>query len=539
MTAIPAHTAIPANSTAALRVDGLEVHGPDGLIVHGVSLSVERGRTLALVGESGSGKSLTARAVTGLLPAGLRAEGRLTLADGDALSLGGAAERDWRRRRGRRIGLLLQDPFTSLSPVHRIGVQIADTLRAHGRPSGRAEIAGRLAEVSLPAAVARRFPHEMSGGMLQRAALAALLAADPEVLVADEPTTALDASTQGEIIALIDRIRAERQMAVVLISHDLELVRGHADTIEVLRAGSVVERGTAAEVLERPRHPYTAELLAAVPRIGEHRERPTADVTASGEDAAEALLTVEALTKSFGDRAVLDRVSLDIGRGEILGLVGESGSGKTTLARCIVGLETWHGGRIVVDGREKDPRARRRDAAVQIVFQSPAQALNPAHTVGTALAEVLRIAGRDRGEIGPLLEQVGLPAALATRRPAELSGGQRQRVAIARALALRPQVLICDEPVSALDVSVQAQILDLLAGLRRDTGLSILFISHDLGVVHRIADGVVVLRGGTVVEQGPTDQVLGAPQHPYTAALVAAAPHAQPSPRSPTAKERP
>ncbi|MBO1900508.1 ABC transporter ATP-binding protein [Leucobacter weissii] len=621
-----AHPSPGARTASVLEVRDLDVSAGDRPIVRGLSLSVAAGETAAIVGESGSGKSLAARAMIGLLPPALSARGTVRLGgardgtDRASLDLARSREADWDGLRGRRIALLLQDPFTSLSPVHTVGRQIADTVSA-ARRTGRGRrtfgdagrlrrlVSERLSEVSLPERVAAQYPHQLSGGMRQRAAIAAALAADPDVLLADEPTTALDASTQGGILELLAELQRSRGLAVVLISHDLDLVRGYAASTTVLLAGSVVERGATADVLERPLHPYTAGLLAAstsidhradrlptVPWIetAEHRPPPgltfgdgyaeaarvrevppprllriedgrekgrevaayeagaplprvrpvaadprpepsapagTAE-TAEGP-AGEVVLRVARLTKSFGAATALDDVSFELERGEVLGIVGESGSGKTTLARCIVGLEQAERGTIETPGgagaraaaRRTAPRsaAARRAAgsgAVQIVFQDPASALNPAHTVGFALREVLRIAGRDPGGTGALLERVGLPAAFATRRPGDLSGGQRQRVAIARALALEPEILICDESVSALDVSVQAQILNLLSELRRSERLSLLFISHDLGVINQLADRVLVLLDGRVVESGPRRDVLSAPQHAYTRQLI-------------------
>ncbi|MBC9936015.1 MULTISPECIES: ABC transporter ATP-binding protein [unclassified Leucobacter] len=595
---LPAGTGQSTN--AALSLSGLTISGAVGDIVRQVSLSVRRGETLAVVGESGSGKSLTVRALTGLLPTGLRARGTLQLLGADPLDLGAVTERDWRGIRGNGIALLMQDPFTSLSPLRRVGAQVADTLLAHQRAPGRmsrAEIRSsvleRLAEVRLPERVARQYPHELSGGMRQRVAIAAALAADPAVLIADEPTTALDASTQGETLALINRLRTERGMSVILISHDLELVRGHADAIEVMFGGSVVEQGRAELVLSAPAHPYTKGLLASSPSLdrrdtalpakpwietplsvelppgssfgdgyasaesvrstpppyqvrledgrsvavylaGEARPevvpaevfaQPAPYAPAAAADASGAALSVAGLRKQFGSHTVLDDVSFAVMPREILGILGESGSGKTTVARCIVGLETWDEGEIHPEPRSLRRRTRGTTptGGVQIVFQDPASALNPGHTIHTALQESLRVAGDTVTTPAELLANVGLPEHLLRRLPRALSGGQQQRVAIARALALKPDVLICDESVSALDVSVQAQILRLIARLRDEESLSIVFISHDLGVINHIADRVVVLNEGIIVEEGLTSEVLQHPVHPYTARLVAAA----------------
>ncbi|MGW4804304.1 dipeptide ABC transporter ATP-binding protein [Kitasatospora sp. NPDC004272] len=583
-----------------LSVRGLRVDGPAGAIVAGVDLDVRRGETLALVGESGSGKSMTVKALSGLLPAGVRATGTLEL-DGEPLPLDPAA-RPWRTVRGNRVALLLQDPFTSLSPVHTCGAQIGWALP--GRPS-RAErakrVAALLAEVGLAPDTADRYPHQLSGGMRQRVAIAAVLAADPDLLIADEPTTALDATTQHEVLELIARLQRERRMAVVLITHDLGLARSRADRIGVMYAGRLVETGTGAQVLDAPAHPYTARLAACEPpldrrlpllptipgqvpaahavgagcafadrcelalpdcrsryspllapapddaehlaaclRIGESA-LPAAALPAPAPAAAaaprtggaEPALLVTGLVKRFPrtDRPAVDAVDLRLERGEAVVVLGQSGSGKTTLARCVVGLERPDAGTVAFPLSERDgggPRGRRTTdpGRVQIVFQDPYSALNPGHSIGTTLREALRAAGRPDEDPADLLELVGLPREYVTRRPRRLSGGERQRVAIARALAPRPGVLVCDEAVSALDVSVQAGVLNLLARLRRELDLSILFITHDLAIARQVADRVHVMHRGRVVEHGPADAVLTAPAHPYTRQLLASAPAA-------------
>ncbi|MGN6220022.1 MAG: dipeptide ABC transporter ATP-binding protein [Microbacterium sp.] len=506
-------------------IEGLTVIGHDGAMVQPLGALIEPGRTLAVIGESGSGKTLTAKSLVGLLPRGFRAEGSVRVGD-RALALD-ASQPAWRAVRGGTVTLLLQDPFTSLSPVHRCGDQIGWTLdAAAGRRLSRTErdraVAERLAEVKLPERVARAFPHELSGGMRQRVAIAAALAADPQLIIADEPTTALDASNQAEILDLLRSVQEARRLCVILISHDLGLVRGRTDDVLVMRHGEVVERGATATVLADPQHPYTRALIEADPTLAVDAP-PAADPAAPVPDR-EPLLSARAVTKHFGERLVLDGVDLDIVPGRITGVVGESGSGKSTLARCIAGLETEDAGEIRFDGAALAPgRASRTPAQMQIVFQDPYSSLNPMMTVGAILREALGVARRSAGEVPELLATVGLPAEFARKRPAELSGGQRQRVAIARALAPRPRVLICDESVSALDVSVQAQILALLTKLRDELGLAMLFISHDLAVVRMLADTVTVLWNGRVVESGTCEQVLTAPRHEYTALLVAAA----------------
>ena len=506
-----------------VQVSGLQVSSAAGVIVPSLDLTLEAGRTLAIIGESGSGKSMTARAITGLLPRGVRAtgEGRI---DGHAYNLSSSSPSTWSQVRGRRAVLLLQDPFTSLSFVLRCGEQIAHGVQARLAAAGtRAsrqrvaeEVERRLDEVRLPAHVARRYPSELSGGMRQRVAIAAALAAEPRLLIADEPTTALDASTQGEVLDLLRELQSAHHMSMILISHDLGIVEGRADHILVMRHGEVVERGEIGAVLTRPQHAYTRALIAANPSV--------ADVAQPAATRGAPLLVAQDLTKSFGDVRALSEASVEVATGEVLGVVGESGSGKSTLARVISGLEIPDAGTVSLDGRTLPPgRRSRRPSEIQIVFQDPYSTLNPSFTVAQTLREALTSSGeRDRTPTD-LLRLVDLDPELASRRPSQLSGGQRQRVAIARALAPNPQVLICDESVSALDVSVQAQILDLLTRLRDDLGLAMLFITHDLGVVARIANRVVVLRDGLIVERGETEQVLRSPRHDYTRMLVAAA----------------
>ena len=551
-----------------LVVESLAVQGPAGAIVHPVGFAVPPGRTLAIIGESGSGKTMTARALTGLLPSGVTAEGSFSV-DAERTALP-ASSAEWRRVRGRRIVLLMQDPFTSLSPVHRCGEQIALTIRARiaaergadraalarrdpaVRGAVEAEVVQRLAEVNLPAEIARAYPGQLSGGMRQRVAIAAALAARPRVLIADEPTTALDASNQGEVLDLLLSLQRAHDMSLILVSHDLGLVRGRADDVLVMRRGEVVERGLAAQVLARPEHPYTQQLLAANPSITDV-EPPAGDAPASavGGAAADALLIATGIAKRFGRTQALAGVDVDVRAGEVVAIVGESGSGKSTLARCIAGLDRPDAGSVKLGGAVLPVGRRgRTPGQMQIVFQDPYSTLNPVFTVEQTLREALRVAGRPADDLPELLALVDLGPEFAKRRPAQLSGGQRQRVAIARALAPRPQLLICDESVSALDVSVQAQILALIARLRDELRLAVLFITHDLGVVARVADRVLVLRGGEAVERGAAAEVLTRPQHPYTQLLVTAArddsiarvepPTADPSsPHVPPATEEP
>ncbi|GAA1517756.1 peptide/nickel transport system ATP-binding protein [Agromyces terreus] len=525
-------------TAVSIHARGLTVLAPDGrTMVQPLDLDLVGGETVALIGESGSGKTLTAKSLIGLLPPGFRAQGEVRYGEqAFELSMPDAA---WRPLRGRTVSLLLQDPFTSLSPVHRCGEQIAWTIEAATgrRLRGAARtsaIAARLAEVRLPERVARAYPHELSGGMRQRVAIAAALASDPVLLIADEPTTALDASNQAEILDLLHGIQTARGMAVLLISHDLGLVRGRTDRVLVMRSGEIVERGDTATVLAAPEHAYTRALIEVDPamRALAADDGSTADgsaddgstpALAAGTDRPTAVLEASGIVKRFGERTVLDDVSIALRPGEVTGVVGESGSGKSTLARCIAGLEREDGGEIRFEGVVLAPgRGSRTPAQMQIVFQDPYSSLNPMMSIGAILREALHVARRPAADVAVLLETVGLPADFAGKRPAQLSGGQRQRVAIARALAPRPSVLICDESVSALDVSVQAQVLALLAQLRDELGLAILFISHDLAVVREIADTVTVLWDGRVVEQGECARVLTAPEHEYTRLLIAA-----------------
>ncbi|MCQ4214060.1 ABC transporter ATP-binding protein [Streptomyces longispororuber] len=601
-----------APATPLLTVDGLRVASVGGErplpLLDGVSLTVAPGESVGIVGESGSGKSLAVRAVVGLLPPGTRVTGGdVRIGGTDALALGPAARH---ALRGRRVTLLMQDPFTMLHPQLTVGRQIADGLRT-ARPRGRAaraerraEIVRRLTEVGLEPETADRYPHELSGGMRQRVAAAAALAGDPELLIADEPTTALDAANQRAVLDLLRGLQRGRGMGLVLITHDLRVAFSACDRVYVLYAGRVLEHGASAALESDPRHPYTAGLLASEPSVRERYaalpavpgfvpapgergtgcpfadrcahvapECRTTDLTLRplpGEDRSSACLRLPAIRgdltaervpeptpevaeetapeeapaldvrgadrvfrSAAGDHRALRDVSLSVPRGTVLALVGESGSGKTTLARIAMGLETFDRGEVTVGGLALPAGARpdvadRRALAerAQIVFQDPYASLNPLRTVGATLREALVAASgkqpraRADAAVEKLLAQVGLPAAYARRRPAALSGGERQRVAVARALAARPRLLICDEAVAALDVSVQAQLLNLLTRLQREEGFAVLFITHDLGVVRQIADRVAVMYRGEIVEQGSTARVLDAPAHPWTRRML-------------------
>ena len=485
------------------------------VIVDDVNVNARLGRTLVIVGESGAGKSMLARTLCALTPSALSASGTVTLR-GQDYDLESDQER-LKKQRGGGIVWLPQDPFTSLAPTLPCGEQI--TAARTGRRSERSQRArALLADVGLDARVARSYPHELSGGMRQRVAIAAALDSEPRVLIADEPTTALDVTTQRDILTLLTRLRDEHAMTLVLVTHDLALARQFGDDVIVMKDGQIVEEGPVNEVLTSPVHEYTKRLADAEPRI----DGPNPRAGNSTPAGAETIVEVRDLTKVFRSRkdahvALMD-VSLDIAQGESIGIVGESGSGKTTLARIIVGLEHADSGTFRVNAHPG------RGPAVGIVFQNPYSALNPARTIGQTLAEAAAVAGRPASDVAELLAAVELPAEYAKRRPASLSGGERQRVAIARALATRPRVLIADEAVSALDVSVQASVLDLLTRLQAEQGFALVFITHDLAVARAMCDRLVIMKGGVVVEEGPTEEILHNPSEEYTVELLSAVP---------------
>jgi peptide/nickel transport system ATP-binding protein len=601
----------PVTRTAPLlAVRNLAISAGGQAITTGTNLDIARGETIAIVGESGSGKSLTAKAIARLLPPGVTASGSISYHGADLMKL---PERDMRQVRGRRLSMMMQDPFTMLNPLMKSGLHIAEMLRDRPQFRDRAalkgEVARRLGEVGITDPdVAERMPFQLSGGMSQRVAMAAALARDPELLIADEPSTALDVTTQAEIIALLKRVQQARGMSLILITHNLRLAFSTCDRIYVLYAGSLLEVGAARAVEEDPFHPYTLGLLLSeppadkrVPKLVAIRGKvPRADAVAGRcvfadrcdwareecragapplaeqapdrfsacirrhEIAAEMrtlrsavldaseivpiqssvapLVRALNVVKTFSARRgrvvhALKGVSIEVGPGESVGLVGESGSGKTTLGRTLVGLETPTGGAIEVAGLDassfaamsaSDRAATRR--TIQMVFQDPYSTLNPRHSVRRSLAEAIRTTGRvTRAEIdarvAELLREVSLPESYADRRPSSLSGGERQRVAIARSLAVNPKVLVCDEPVSALDVSIQAQILNLFKRLQQELGLSYLFITHDLAVVRQVADRIYVLYLGEIVEQGSAEDVIARPKHPYTQRLINSIPH--------------
>jgi peptide/nickel transport system ATP-binding protein len=517
------HVTFPGNGTGPVHA------------VRGISFTVQRGECVAIVGESGSGKSVTARSLVGLAGPGAAVRAAALQVDGRETS--GYTDRDWRRLRGRVAGLVLQDALVSLDPLNTVGQEIGEVLRTHrvGTAATRdAQVAALLDAVHVPepAVRARQYPHQLSGGLRQRTLIASAIAADPPLLVADEPTTALDVTVQAQLLRLL----AERRAAgstLLLVSHDLAVVAGIADRVLVMRDGIIVEQGPTERILTAPEHDYTRMLLAAVPTAASrgHRLSSTArePLPAPAVEPDRVVLRADGLHKHFGTRHAVDDVSFTLARGEILGVVGESGSGKTTVARIALGLlepdrGTVHLGQTRWTGvpeRRRRPDRRR----LQVVSQDPLSSFDPRYTVEKLVAEPLELRGAARRDrVVELLERVGLGAAHLRRHPRELSGGQRQRVAIARAVGPRPDVLVCDEPVSALDVSVQAQVLDLLADLRAGDGTALLFISHDLGVIHHLADRVLVMHDGRVVEQGPVEDVFAAPEHPYTRTLLAALP---------------
>jgi peptide/nickel transport system ATP-binding protein len=540
-----------ADDVPMLSITGLEVRfGDDAPAVRQVDLAVRTGQTVAIVGESGSGKSTTAAAILGLLPPGGRiTAGRIMF---DGIDLTAADGRRLRSVRGTGIGYVPQDPMTNLNPVWRVGFQVREALRNNNIRTGGRQAVKLLADAGMtdPALRARQYPHQLSGGMCQRALIAIGLAGRPRLLIADEPTSALDVTVQRQVLDHLQRLTGELGTAVLLITHDLALAAERAEQLIVMHHGSVVEAGAAQTILQNPQHPYTQRLVAAAPslRATTRAVRPQATQVVA-EHASQDVITVSALTKIYrssrfratarrAEVHAVDDVSFRLRRATTLAIAGESGSGKSTLARMVLGLLKPSSGTVLFDGIEVSDAGslnrgqtmafRRR---VQPVFQNPYGSLDPMYSVFHTIEEPLRIHRiGDRRQrqlaVGELAEQVALPPSLLSRRPRELSGGQRQRVAIARALALRPEVLVCDEAVSALDVVVQAQVLELLAELQAALGLTYLFISHDLAVIRQIADEVMVMRAGRVVEHASTEDVFASPRHDYTRQLLAAIPGA-------------
>lgn len=515
--------ALPGNADRALAVDG-------------ATLTITRGEVLCIVGESGSGKSVLASSIAGLLPGDtLRiTRGSLHFDGHDVLGL---RESDLNRLRGARIGYVFQEPMTALNPLLTVGRQIAEALEAHGLPSDTQKIVELLDSMQLPDPqhLRLRYPHELSGGQRQRVAIAIAVACDPDLLIADEPTTALDVTTQAEILRLILDLRAKRGLSVLFITHDFGVVREIADRIAVMQAGRIVEQGPAAMLLGRPQHGYTRHLLEAVPKLKPCR-------TVSPHDRP-VILELKGIEKTHASRSrllggqrrstqALRGVDLTLRAGETVALVGESGSGKSTLGQIVTGLLERDAGLFWLKG---EPINRARDLfhpkwrpEVQMVFQDPQSSLNPRHSVRRILTEPLLLQGVTRSEaearMADLLKRVGLEPSVADRRPNAFSGGQRQRIGLARALMLRPRLLVADEPVSALDVSVQAQVLQLLDELQRELNLALLFITHDLRVAAQVADRIAVMQSGRIVEVAGTATLLHQPRSDYARALLAAIP---------------
>jgi peptide/nickel transport system ATP-binding protein len=543
-------------SEALLSVNDLRVgfatEGGRIQAVDGVSFELAPGEVLAIVGESGSGKSVTAQTIIGLTQsANASIDGSVRLAGKELI---GAGEAELRQVRGERIAMVFQDPMTSFNPVYRVGDQLIEAIEAHRPGVSRRDARERAVEllglVGLPDPERRvdRYPHELSGGMRQRAMIAMALTLEPEVLIADEPTTALDVTIQAQILELLRQLNRERGLATILITHDFGVVAEMADRVLVMHEGKIVERGDLDDVFYATKDPYTRKLLGAVVRLDQ--APPLRPGRSEG-----SLLEVTDLVKHFPvkrgllfDREVdrvraVDGVSFGVDRGETLGLVGESGSGKSTLSRAVLQLLKPTSGSVRFDGREIAGLSRRRMRPLrpdmQMVFQDPYASLNPRKRIGQIVGEPLRVQGRASGaelrrQVQELLERVGLSPEHFNRYPHEFSGGQRQRVGIARALSLRPKLIVADEPVSALDVSIRAQILTLLSDIQEEFGLTYVFVAHDIGVVRHVSDRIAVMHNGKIVEQGPADRVCEQPSDPYTKTLLAAVP--VPDPRESRAR---
>ncbi|MEJ1921658.1 MULTISPECIES: ABC transporter ATP-binding protein [unclassified Microbacterium] len=557
-----------------LSVQDLEVafRTQDGVVpaVRGVSFDIYPGETMAIVGESGSGKSTTAHAIINLLPGSGQVTGGKVLFQGRDLTT--LSKSQIEEVRGKLIGLVPQDPMNSLNPVHRIGFQVEETIRANGLADSKRAARKRAVEVLQQAGLAdaesrlRQFPHEFSGGMRQRVLIGIGLSSHPELLIADEPTSALDVTVQKKILDHLESLAAERNTAVLFITHDLGLAAERAENLVVMHRGRIVESGPALEILQNPQHPYTQRLVAAAPSLASKRiqsasshDESVDSIEVEGLDdlaviptvvdhdaieSAEPVIEFRDVTKVFKIRGTgftstrftaVDDISFQVPKGSTMAIVGESGSGKSTAAKMLLRLEHKTSGSILVNGRDTDTMNRSELLAMrrqmQPVFQDPYGSLDPLHNIGNTVAEPLRVHGvgdtdSRRARVLEVLDQVALPSSIVDRYPNELSGGQRQRVAVARALALKPEIVVLDEAVSALDVLVQAQVLSLLANLQAELNLTYLFITHDLAVVRVIADRVCVMEKGRIVEQGTVDDIFANPQQEYTERLLSAIPGA-------------
>ncbi|MEZ5567502.1 MAG: dipeptide ABC transporter ATP-binding protein [Halioglobus sp.] len=527
-------------SALPMEIADLQVARSDNgeAIIRGVSLALEPGKVFALVGESGSGKSVTSLAAMRLLPAGLRITGGRVSAGGEDLFA--LPELRMREVRGRRVAMIFQNAMSALNPVQTVGRQVAETLRLHTTLRGRRlreRVVQLFAEVGIPDAAGRfdYFPHQLSGGQQQRVMIAMALACEPDVLIADEPTTALDVTIQAQVLTLVRGLTRSRRLAVLLITHDMGVVRHTADEVAVMYQGRIIEQAPVEQFFQAPREAYSRDLIAALPDLTHFRPAFSATPLLALRDVKVHFPVRRGVLQRVVDHVrAVDGVSLQLGRGETYALVGESGSGKSTLGRAVLGLDPLAGGSIRFDGREVGGLGRRAmlplRKRVQVVFQNPYSSMNPRLTVDEIISEGMLSLGlaREGAELDErverLLQRVQLGADYRWRYPHELSGGQLQRVAIARALAVEPELIICDEPTSALDVTIRAGVLELLAQLQRDSGVSYLFITHDLSIVPGLAHRVGVMRNGVLVEQGSAEQILTRPEHAYTQALLAAVP---------------
>ncbi|SEF55668.1 peptide/nickel transport system ATP-binding protein [Thalassococcus halodurans] len=534
-----------ADHLLEVRNLSVDFHTAQGTVhaVRDVSWHLDRGETLAILGESGSGKSVSASAIMNLIdcPPGEIVSGELLFDGQDLLKMTDDQRRDLN---GRRIAMIFQDPLSHLNPVYTVGFQIAEIMTAHGTPKdeARARALELMERVGIPNAADKidSYPHEFSGGQRQRLMIAMALGMKPDILIADEPTTALDVTVQAQILDLLEELQAETQMGLLLITHDLGVVAEVADRVVVMNSGEIVETGTATQVYHNPTHPYTKQLIGAVPGTGEMAEPM--------DTAIKPILEINKMGKKYGAFTALQDASLTVLPGETVAIVGESGSGKSTLAKTLLRLEDATSGEALYQGRDlvtmdaAELFALRRE--IQMVFQDPTQSLNPRMSVYDIISEAFvihpEILPKEKwtARVQELLEQVGLNASHMYRYPHQFSGGQRQRIAIARALALEPKLIVCDEAVSALDVSIQAQVITLLNRLQEELGLSYLFIAHDLPLVRDFAHRVVVMQGGRIVEQGPVAQIFDAPREIYTRNLLAASLHPDPEVQAARRAER-